>query len=276
MLSELLKNRPCLAALLAATLGLQSNAVEIIAHRGASYDAPENTLASMKLAWEQKADAVELDVWLSKDGRIVVMHDADTKRMGGPERKIAEQTWEELQRVDVGAWKDAKFSGERIPTLESILATVPPGKRVVIEIKCGPEILPALREAIRKFGRKPAELAIISFNFEALKQSKEQFPRIEHYFLFGYKKDAQTGKFPELAPIIAQAKAGRFDGLNLQYTWPITPEFVREVKAAGFKFFVWTVNDSAVARRLVEAGADGITTDRPAWLREQLNPIQNH
>src|SRR5688500_19564502 len=85
--------------------------VEIIAHRGASYDAPENTLAAMKLAWEQKADAIELDLWLSKDGKIVVLHDSNTKRLGGTTNHVAQQTWDELQRIDVGAWKNARFAG---------------------------------------------------------------------------------------------------------------------------------------------------------------------
>src|SRR5215207_9924600 len=77
-------------------------AVEIIAHRGASADAPENSLTAMKLAWEQGADAVELDLWLSKDGQLIVFHDADTKRIGKTNRKIPDLTLEEAQALDVG------------------------------------------------------------------------------------------------------------------------------------------------------------------------------
>lgn len=251
-------------------LGTGLNAVEIIAHRGASYDAPENTLASMKLAWEQKADAIELDLWLSKDGKLVVIHDSDTKRLGGRTNRIATQTWAELQRFDVGGWKNAKFKGERIPTLESILETIPRGKRAVLEIKCGPEILPEFVRVLRAAGRKPAELAVISFNFETLRDSKLKLPGLEHYFLSDYKTNSATGRLPELAPLIAQAKAAKFDGLDLQFKWPIDKAFVENVKGAGLKLVVWTVNDAAVARRMVDAGVDGITTDRPGWLREQL------
>src|SRR5262245_4724666 len=95
--------------------------VEIVAHRGASYDAPENTLASLKLAWEQKADASEFDVFLSKDGKIVVIHDADTKRTAGVDKKVVSQTLDELRALDVGSWKNAKFKGEKIPTLDEML-----------------------------------------------------------------------------------------------------------------------------------------------------------
>jgi glycerophosphoryl diester phosphodiesterase len=258
--------------LLLSLLLPQSNlsAVEIIAHRGASADAPENTLVSMKRAWEQKADAIELDLWLSKDGKLIVFHDADTKRFEGQPRKISGLTWKETQQLDVGAWKGEQFKNERIPTLESILATVPARRRAVLEIKCGPEIVPELSRVIGGSGRTPEQLAIISFNFDALKESKKRLPKIEHYFLLDYKKDPQTGSFPELAPSIARAKGADFDGLNLQFKWPITKDFVAEVKAAGLKLFVWTVDDAEIARRLADAGVDGITTNRPQWLREQL------
>jgi glycerophosphoryl diester phosphodiesterase len=138
--------------------------VEIIAHRGASFDAPENTLTAMKLAWEQNADAIELDLWLSKDGRLVVFHDADAKRIAGVPRKIAEMTWAEVQGLNAGAWKDPQFKGERIPTLESILETVPKGRRAVLEIKSGPEIVPEIKRVLDASKRSPREIAIISFN----------------------------------------------------------------------------------------------------------------
>jgi glycerophosphoryl diester phosphodiesterase len=244
--------------------------VEIIAHRGASFDAPENTLSAMKLAWEQNADAIELDLWLSKDGRLVVFHDADAKRIAGVPRKIAEMTWAEVQRLDAGAWKDPQFKGERIPTLESILKTVPKGRRAVLEIKSGPEIVPEIKRVLDSSKRSPRELAIISFNFDSLKKSRETLPDIEHYFLHSYKKDPKTGKLPELKPLIDRANAANFHGLNLHFDWPIDQNFVREVKGAGLKMLVWTVNDAAIAKRLDAAGVDAITTDRPGWLREQL------
>jgi glycerophosphoryl diester phosphodiesterase len=245
-------------------------AAEIIAHRGASHDAPENTLAAMKLAWEQKADAVELDLWLSKDGKIVVLHDPDTKRVGGSGVRVAELTWDELQRVDVGAWKDPRFRAERIPALDSILATIPPGRRAFLEIKCGAEILPELSRVIARSGRKPAELAVISFDFETLSKSKKEFPRIEHYYLHGYRKDAATGEFPRLAPLLVRARSAGFDGLDLNADWPIDASFVAQARASGMKLFVWTVNDPQVARKLTGAGVQGITTDRPGWLRGEL------
>ena len=246
------------------------SAVEIIAHRGASADAPENTLAAMKLAWAQQADAIELDLWLSKDGRLVVFHDADTKRFEGTPRKISGLTWEETQQLDVGAWKAPGFKDTRIPSLDSILATIPAGHRSVLEIKCGPEIVPELARVLRAAQCPPQQIVLISFNFEALRESKRMFPKMEHYFLHDYKKQSPGGQYPALAPLIIRAKEAGFEGLNLNYNWPIDKNFVSEVKAAGLKLFVWTVDDAAVARRLTEAGVDGLTTNKPQWLRTQL------
>lgn len=246
------------------------NAVEIIAHRGASADAPENTLAAMKLAWAQQADAIELDLWLSADGKLIVFHDADTKRFEKNPRKITSLTLAEARTLDVGLWKGEAFKGEPVPTLESILSSMPKNKRAVLEIKDGPHIVPELVRVLRDSGRKPEEFVIISFNHASLAASKKAWPRSEHYFLHSYNKDAKTGEFPQLAPLIERAKTAGFDGLNLHFKWPITKEFKAQVKSAGLKLYVWTVNDEKLAKDLVEAGVDGITTDKPAWLRERL------
>lgn len=246
------------------------SAVEIIAHRGASADAPENTLAAMNLAWAQRADAIELDLWLSKDGRLVVFHDADTKRFEGTPRKIAGLTWAETQQLDVGNWKAPAFKDTRMPSLDSILATIPEGRRAVLEIKCGPEIVPELARVIRASQQPLKQIVIISFNFEALRESKKMFPKMEHYLLHDYKKQTPSGQYPALAPLIVRAQEAGFEGLNLNFNWPIDKSFVRQVKAAGLKLYVWTVDDAVVARRLTEAGVDGLTTNKPQWLRAQL------
>lgn len=260
----------CAVLIAMALWSSKAGGVEIIAHRGASFDAPENTLAAMKLGWEQGADGIELDLWLSKDGRILVFHDKDTKRFETTARAITNLTLAEARKLDVGSWKGGQFKGEPVPTLESILATIPKGKRAVLEIKDGPHIVPELVRVLRESGRQPEEIAVISFNYDSLLASKKAWPKSEHYFLYDYKKDAKTQAFPEVKPLIQHAKAGGFDGLNLNFKWPITKDFVSEVKSAGLKMYVWTVNDPAVARQLVAAGVDGITTDRPQWLRGQI------
>ena len=122
-----------------------TKSVEIIAHRGASHLAPENTMASVMLGWEKGAD-VEVDVYLSADNRIVVIHDSTTKRTGGTELEVKEAMSGELRKLDVGRFKAEEFAGEQIPFLADILETIPPKQKLYVEIKCGKEILPFLHK----------------------------------------------------------------------------------------------------------------------------------
>ena len=248
-------------------------ATDIIAHRGASADAPENTMAAFRAGYAQEADAIELDVHLSKDGQAVVIHDVDTKRVAGVDRPVVEQTLEELLAHSVGdwgQWKGRGFEAERIPTLDEVLAIVPDDKRVVIEIKCGAEALPAVESAIRKAELKPAQTLIITFKLDVAVAAKMRFPDRQVYWLHSYKKDEKTGAYPDLDALIARAKEAGLDGLNLNYNFPLDKAAVDRIRSAGLKCYVWTVNDTPIARRLVEAGVDGITTDRPGALRREL------
>ena len=142
----------------------------IVAHRGASYDAPENTLAAFRLAWEQGADAIEGDFYLTADGQIVCIHDKTTKRVapGQPELTVAKSTLQELRQLDVGRWKADKFAEERIPTLKEVLAIVPRQKRIFVEIKCGPEIVPILQQQLSDSDLKPEQIVMTRGADEAI------------------------------------------------------------------------------------------------------------
>jgi glycerophosphoryl diester phosphodiesterase len=245
--------------------------VEIVGHRGASYDAPENTLAAIRLGWEQNADAVEFDVYLSKDGQIVLIHDADTERVAGVKRKIVEQTTEELRQLDVGKWKHAKYTGEKIPLLSEALATIPPGKRVFIEVKCGPEIVPELKRQLALAKRPAAETAIISFQKDVIAECKKTIPTCKAYWLASIKRDKKTNEWNHTVDdLIQTGKELHADGLDLSACDLIDKSFGDKVKASGLELLVWTVNDAKVAKQMVAAGVQGITTDRPEWLRAEL------
>lgn len=255
-----------------AAMPLAAGEPEIVAHRGASHDAPENTVAAIKLAWEQKADGSEFDVYLSKDGKIVVMHDKDGKRTTGVPKVIVETSAEELRTLDAGKWKDAKYTGEKVPFLHEMLETVQPGKRAFIEVKCGPEIVPELVKAIDAAKLKPEQTPVIAFNAAVIAEFKKAKPNVPAYWLASLTKPKNgKGKEPPTAEqVIAKAKEIKADGVDLQATEVLNEAYAKKVKAAGLKLYVWTVNDPAVAKRMVGLGVDGITTDRPAWLREQL------
>ena len=149
-----------------------NSSVEIIAHRGASYLAPENTRASVVLAWEKDAD-VEIDVHLTRDKRIVVVHDATVKSAAGGDMRISDTDSRELRELDVGSHKGSQFAGEPIPFLEEILQTIPPSRRLFVEIKCGPEILPYLQQALEDSGKIP-QIAIIGFDLENIVNSTSE------------------------------------------------------------------------------------------------------
>lgn len=259
-----------LALTLPASATADDRPVEIVGHRGASYDAPENTVASVKLAWEQKADAAECDVYRTKDGKIVVIHDKETKRTaGGVNKVIAESTLAELRTLDVGAWKDKKYAGERIPTLAEVLATVPAGKKVFIEVKPGPEVVADLLAEMKAAGLPAERTPVISFNAGVIAAVKKARPELQAYWIVSLNPPKDKAP-PTAAELVAKAKEIRADGLDLSASPALDAEYAKAVRAAGLKLYVWTVNDVAVARRMVGLGVDGITTDRPGWLREQL------
>jgi glycerophosphoryl diester phosphodiesterase len=241
--------------------------VEIIGHRGASYLAPENTLASVKLAWEKDAD-VEVDVYLTKDNRIVVIHDETTERTAGTDMNVAETTSDELRKLDVGSFKSEEYAGEKIPFLADVVKTIPPGRKLFVEIKSGQEILPYLRDLLARSG-KMSRIVIIGFDLETVAMSKEMID-VPTYWLKGTEKIKETEQWiPHDPQLVQTAKNKGLDGLDVHYAG-ITKEFVDAVKASGQKLYVWTVDDPKEAIRLIELGVDGITTNRPGWLREQL------
>ncbi|MHC4205315.1 MAG: glycerophosphodiester phosphodiesterase family protein, partial [Planctomycetota bacterium] len=129
-----------------------TKSVEIIAHRGASHIAPENTMASVMLGWEKDAD-VEVDVYLTKDKKIVAIHDDTTERTAGIELNVAETNSEELLKLDVGSFKSEEYAGEQIPFLADIVETIPRGRKLYVEVKCGQEILPHLKELLAQSGK---------------------------------------------------------------------------------------------------------------------------
>lgn len=245
-----------------------TRSVEIIAHRGASYLAPENTMASVMLGWEKGAD-VEVDIYLTKDNRIVIIHDDSTKRTAGTDMKVAEATSDELRKLDVGSFKSQEYAGEQIPFLEDVVRAMPPGRKLYIEIKCGKEVLPSLRELLIRSG-KISQVVIIGFDLETVAESKKLI-EVPTFWLKGTDKDKKTEQWiphdPQLADV---ARSRGLDGLDVHYAG-VTKQFARAVKASKLKFYVWTVDEPEEALRLVELGVDGITTNRPGWLEEQLN-----
>ena len=247
-----------------------TKSVEIIAHRGASHLAPENTMASVMLGWEKDAD-VEVDVYLSADDHIVVIHDSTTERTGGTELDVEETTSGELRKLDVGSFKAGEFAGEQIPFLSDIIETIPPKRKLYVEIKCGKEILPFLRKLVAGSG-KMSQIVIIGFDLDTVTMSKKLID-VPTYWLKGTAKNEETEEWiPHDPQLIQIATDNGLDGMDVHYAG-VTKQFADSARSSGQKFYVWTVDDPAEAARLAKLGVAGITTNRPGWLREQLkNP----
>jgi glycerophosphoryl diester phosphodiesterase len=251
------------------------SATEIVAHRGASFDAPENTLASINLAWKRDTDAVEIDIQLTADGKIVAMHDKTPKRTaGGKDAPISEHTLAELRTLDAGSWKGKEFAGERIPTLAEILETIPAGKRLFIEIKTEAEILPELKRVLDAAGRPARETPLICFSYETMRAAKELLPNLKMYWLVKLENDKRTGKPNYTAEqLIEKVRAARLDGVDLGAAPPLDEEFVQTLRKANLEIYVWTVNDVEQARAYKHLGLDGITTDKPDVMLERLRKV---
>lgn len=251
-------------------LASQLSAYDIIAHRGASYDAPENTLTSNRLAWEQQADLIETDIQLTADGKIIVSHDKILKRTTGKDIAIVKHTFDELRKLDVGSWKDPKYAGEKLPTLEEQLALIPAGKRFLIEIKVGPEIVPELVRCVARTKMSPKTVSFLSFNYETLKAVRKALPQFRTLLIAGYKAPKPGKEAKTLDDLVEMARAEGMVGLCLENTWPMTAEKMASIKAAGIEVHSWVFNDVEKAREWIAMGVMSITTDRPGWLREQL------
>lgn len=236
-----------------------------IAHRGASYLAPENTIASAKLAWELGADAVEIDVYLSKDNRVMVIHDKDTKRTTNGKKNLSiEDTPSMLLRdLDAGKWKGDEFKGERIPFLKEIIETVPEGKTLVVEIKCGSEILPALKRRMEKT-EKADQIVFICSGWKTILKTQKEFPDNKCYWLSGTKIG--------LAKKMDQAVENGLAGVNLKHSI-IDEAVVSMAKERNLEVLCYTVDDPKEAKRLTEIGVTGITTNRPKWLKEEMGKL---
>ncbi len=246
----------------------------IVAHRGASHDAPENTLAAFRLAWDRGADAVEGDFRLTADGHIVCLHDETTERTAPaqPALAVAKSTLKQLRRLDVGRWKHSRYAGERIPTLEDVLATVPDGRGVFVEIKCGPEILPALRRQLAASGLRPDQITIISFSKAVIRQSRRRMPQYAANWLTSYRQDNPDGPWkPAPSDVVRTLRDTQATGLGSKGNLNVlNGPFIRLIRDAGCGIHVWTVNSPDAARKFAERGVDSITTDRPALLRTVL------
>jgi glycerophosphoryl diester phosphodiesterase len=241
----------------------------IVAHRGASRKAPQNTLPAFKLAWENGADAIEGDFHLTRDGHIVCVHDDNTKRVSDKDLVIKESTLDELRELDVGAYHDKHYRGTIIPTIAEVFLTIPDTKKIYIEIKCGAEIIPKLLEEIKRSGLKREQIVVISLNSKMIQAFKVEAPWFKAFWLSKLEKDTSGKITPSLETVLDTLKQTKADGFS-SHKDIISESFIRSIMENGYEYHVWTVDDLKTARLFKNWGAKSITTNVPEYLKKNL------
>ena len=231
-----------------------------IAHRGASGTFPENTLSAFRAAIDAGADMCELDVQLTRDGAVVVIHDETVERTTDGKGEVAELTLEELKRLDAGAkFKGGAIKGERIPTLEEVFALTSGKCGLNIELKAGgvEHQVAQIMQARNAFG----DSIVSSFDWEYLKNIQQL-----HF-------NIRIGLLAEEKPVdlMMSAVAMRAHAINPRWDM-VTADLCKAAHERGLKVYTWTVDADARMRALIECGVDGIMTNYPERLRTVVGP----
>lgn len=251
--------------------------LDVIAHRGSSGVAPENTLAAVQKAIEQRANWFEIDIQRTADGELVLMHDRDLRRTTNveevfPERQLAPVgtfTLVELQKLDAGSWYGPEFAGESVPTLEQLIDLI--GQRIgfLLEVK-DPALYPGIEQQIADELRGAGgylnaalagdRLVVQSFDHASMRRMDEVAPEIPVGLLTGVRLTTA-----ELA-----VAAGYAEQINPSFR-AVDRAYVDEVHSLDMTMSVYTVNTGRDMRAMLDLGVDGIITDYPAVLLDLLS-----
>ena len=193
---------------------------------------------------------------------VVVIHDPTTKRTAGLDKPVAEQTLAELQALDAGGWKSSEYAGERIPTLAAVLATIPPGRSLFVEIKSGAETAPAIAAAVKAGRPSSASVLLQGFDADALAALAAALPEAPAYWTVDPPVDENQRPLPYPRSIIDEAKRRGFAGLALLHT-SVDDAFLASAQAAGILVDVWTLNDTPLLEVWAARDVRWIETDRP-------------
>jgi len=230
--------------------------MQLIAHRGASGHAPENTMAAFRLALKMGAEAIELDVHQTKDRELVVIHDPDFKRVSRRKLRVRDLTLKEIGDLDVGAWFDRRFTGEKVPLLEEVMDLVKGKAELHIELKNGSSLYPGIEqrlvELIQKRNAWPAVL-VSSFDHEALKNVRALDARIR----IGYLRGSASMKTS-----LREMDAMKAESLNMSLS-QLNAKSVSETHQRGLRLLIYTVNTMKDVKRLEKMGVDGVFSNFP-------------
>lgn len=230
----------------------------VIAHRGASGSAPENTIPSFRKALEMGVDFIELDIHLSKDGELIVMHDETVSRTTNGKGKIKNLTLSQIKGLDAGSWFSGEYKGLVVPTLDEVFQLVSGKTKLLIEVKGtsvkSKGIEKILIDKIYRYNAKKW-CVVQSFDEKILEKIREVDPSVSLHRLIS-------------GPIVFQSKkTDDFLALNPHYRFA-TKRKIEKLHSKNLKIFVWTVNDVEKMKKLIAMGVDGIITNFPEKLKQ--------
>jgi glycerophosphoryl diester phosphodiesterase len=235
--------------------------VLVIAHRGASSYAPENTFAAFDLALHMGASHIELDVHATADGHLVVIHDDMVDRTTNGSGPVASHTLATLKALDAGSWFEPRFAGERIPALDEVLERYKGRAHIHTEIKGhSPGLAQRIVDLVRRHGMTE-QVTVTSFQRTPLEETRAYAPELPTGWLVPEITDA----------LVAQARAMRLTQLCPRAN-VLTPEIVERLHAEGFVVRAWGVANEELMRRALDAGVDGMTVNFPDKLLAYLSP----
>ena len=238
----------------------------VIAHRGASSKAPENTFAAYDLAWELNSDAIEIDIRKTRDSFFVCSHDNNLNRVSSCKKSLSSMLLSELNDVDIGSWKSSKYKNERMPLFSEVLSKIPREKKVFIEIKEGIKEINELIDIVRKSKLETSNCHFLSYIPENIKRIKKDFPSFK----------ATLNTIPafynyEINKINKIIKSSMSDGISLHIDSSESIKLVKKLKKEEKFILSWTVNDSSFMKKLIKSQVDGIITDYPQKLNKILD-----
>jgi len=245
---------------------------KIIAHQGGAKLAPGNTLAAFKNAIELGVDMIEIDVHLSKDSKVIVIHDGTIDATTDGSGEIKSMTLDEIKKYDAGTWFDKKFKNEHIPTLDEVMEILNGKVSLLIEIKEGDEHYPGLEERVVETIHKynATDWAFVqSFNEKTVLKVKKMDPAITTFYLLGTNFNEY---YSNLADKVSTGKniEKKYDGIAPHFSF-LNNDKVKVFHQAGFSVFAWTVDEPDDMKKIVNINVDGIITNLPDKLKALLN-----
>lgn len=247
--------------------------MKIIAHRGSSEDAPENTLAAIHQAWLDQADGVEVDLRMTADRRIVLLHDENALRTTGVDLNVAESAWDVLRPLDAGGWKGPRWKHQRIPLFRDLLKVAPSHRVILAELKCGVEAIEALQREMKGFVPHPEAIVFLGFSLELLEAVRRELRDFKVLLNVEAPAEAPPGGVYPSRALIDAARRAHLHGLSLGYSDALSAASVSAARKEGLEIAVWSVNEEGPARRMAEMGVDYLLTDRPAFIRKRLGLV---